>query len=77
MTQLTLQIDNPSILSHLQAVLRAIKGVKVLGLTNTDATTIDENPNAETIAAMKEARSGKDAGVVCMDSLESFMNSMK
>ena len=46
MIQLILQIDNPSILSHLQAVLKAIKGVQVLGLTNTDVTTIDENEEA-------------------------------
>ena len=33
--------------------------------------------NAETLAAMKEAESGHDAGVVRVDSLESFMASME
>lgn len=33
-------------------------------------------PNAETLAAMKEAESGHDAGVVRVDSLESFMVSL-
>ena len=33
-------------------------------------------PNAETLAAMKEAESGHDAGVVRVDSLESFMASL-
>lgn len=34
-------------------------------------------PNALTLAAMKEVESGKDAGVVSTDSLESFIASMK
>ena len=33
-------------------------------------------PNAETLAAMKEAESGHDAGVVRVDSLDSFMVSL-
>ena len=33
--------------------------------------------NAETLAAMKEAESGHDAGVVRVDSLESFIASME
>lgn len=33
-------------------------------------------PNAETLAAMKEAESGHDAGVVRVDSLDSFMASL-
>ena len=33
--------------------------------------------NAETLAAMKEAESGHDAGVVRVDSLESFMASLE
>ena len=33
-------------------------------------------PNAETLAAMKEVESGHDAGVVRVDSLESFMASL-
>ena len=32
--------------------------------------------NAETLAAMKEAESGHDAGVVRVDSLDSFMASL-
>jgi len=38
---------------------------------------IDEVPNALTLAAMKESESGKDAGIVSMDSLESFIASLK
>ena len=64
MTTLTLEIENPSILTHLKAVLKAIHGVKILNVNNA------------TIAAMKEAKEGTDAGTVCMDSLESFMSSM-
>lgn len=78
MTTLTLEIDNPSILTHLKAVLKAIHGVKILNVNNTasDENIDSEQPNDVTIAAMKEAKEGNDAGVVCMDSLECFMSSM-
>lgn len=79
MTTLTLEIDNPSILTHLKAVLKAIHGVKILNVNNaaSDENIDSEQPNDVTIAAMKEAKEGIDAGTVCMDSLESFMSSMK
>lgn len=78
MTTLTLEIDNPSILTHLKAVLKAIHGVKILNVNNaaSDENIDSEQPNDITIAAMKEAKEGNDAGVVCMDSLECFMSSM-
>ena len=78
MTTLTLEIDNPSILTHLKAVLKAIHGVKILNVNNaaSDENIDSEQPNDVTIAAMKEAKEGNDAGVVCMDSLEHFMSSM-
>ena len=79
MATLTLQVENPSILTHLKAVLKSIQGVKVLNSNNTLAKNIvwEDVPNAVTLAAMKEAESGKDAGVVSTDSLESFIASMK
>ena len=64
-------------MAHLKAVLKAIQGVKVLSSDETlvdDATT--DQPNATTLAAMKEAEESTDAGVVRMDSLHSFMASM-
>ncbi len=78
MTTLTLEIDNPSILTHLKAVLKAIHGVKILNVNDaaSDENIDSEQPNDVTIAAMKEAKEGNDAGVVCMDSLERFMSSM-
>ncbi len=78
MTTLTLEIDDPSILTHLKAVLKAIHGVKILNVNNaaSDGNIDSEQPNDVTIAAMKEAKEGNDAGVVCMDSLERFMSSM-
>lgn len=78
MTTLTLEIDNPSILTHLKAVLKAIHGVKILNVNNaaSDENIDSEQPNDVTIAAMKEAKEGNDAGVICMDSLERFMSSM-
>ena len=53
-------------------------GVKILNVNNvaSDDDVDSEQPNAVTIAAMKEAKEGTDAGIVCMDSLESFMSSM-
>lgn len=79
MTTLTLQVENPSILKHLQAVLKSIRGVKVLSNSNAVANDEiwEEVPNAVTLAAMKEAESGKDAGTVSTDSLESFIASMQ
>lgn len=78
-TTLTLQVENPSILTHLKAVLKSIRGVKIL--SNSDSTAKDavweEVPNAVTLAAMKEAESGEDAGSVSTDSLESFIASMQ
>ena len=78
MTTLKLEIDRPSILTHLKAVLKAIHGVKILNVNNaaSDENIDSEQPNDVTIAAMKEAKEGNDAGVVCMDSLERFMSSM-
>ena len=78
MTTLTLEIDSPSILTHLKAVLKAIHGVKILNVNNaaSDENIDSEQPNDVTIAAMKEAKEGNDAGVVCMDSLERFVSSM-
>lgn len=43
---------------------------------SSDENIDSEQPNDVTIAAMKEAKEGNDAGVVCMDSLECFMSSM-
>ncbi len=79
MTTLTLQVENPSILTHLKAVLKSIHGVKVLSSNNTLTKNIEleEVPNAVTLAAMKEAESGNDAGIVSTDSLESFIASME
>lgn len=60
-----------------QEMPKAIQGVKVLSSDETlvdDATT--DQPNATTLAAMKEAEGSTDAGVVRMDSLQSFMASM-
>ena len=37
MTTLTLEVENPSILTHLKAVLKAIHRFKVLNVNNTEA----------------------------------------
>lgn len=71
MTTLTLQIENPSVLAHLKEVLKTIHGVNII------ETSMEEVPNAITLAAMKEAENGNDAGAICMDSLDSFIASMQ
>ena len=80
MTTLTLQIENPSILAQLKDALKAFRGVKIIDSVNNAYSSVkaqEENPNAVTLAAMKEIESGKDAGPVCMDNLESFIASMQ
>lgn len=77
MAQLTLQIDSPSLLEQLKSVLSLMKGVKIIADNPLSKNiALEEIPNAETLAAMKEAESGYDAGVVRVDSLESFMASL-
>ena len=74
MATITLQIDNPSIFEHLRSILGLMKGVKIVGMTNKLDVDI---PNETTLSAMKEAESGEDAGIVNIDSVESFMASMR
>lgn len=75
MTTLTLQIDNDTVLNHLKSVLKLMKGVTII--SSKKGTRKTENmPNETTIAAMKEAESGNDAGVVDTQSLKNFMASM-
>ena len=78
MAQLTLQVDSPSLLEQLKNVLSLMRGVKIVSVTPISrSAALEDVPNAETLAAMKEAESGYDAGVVRVDSLESFMASME
>ena len=78
MTQLTLQVDSPSLLEQLKNVLSLMRGVKIVSeSTIVNTAALEDVPNAETLAAMKEAEGGHDAGVVRTDSLESFMASME
>lgn len=74
MTTMTLQIDNPSIFEHLKSILGLMKGVTIVGMT--DSLDVDI-PNETTLSAMKEAESGEDAGIVNIDSVESFIASMR
>ena len=78
MLQLTLQVDSPSLLEQLKNVLSLMRGVKIVSDSPVSrSAALEDVPNAETLAAMKEAESGHDAGVVRVDSLESFMASME
>lgn len=56
---------------YLEVVFLNIGGLNMIEIKETLVI-----PNAETLAAMKEAESGHDAGVVRVDSLESFMASL-
>ena len=78
MARLTLQVDSPSLLEQLKNVLSLMRGVKIVSDSPVSrSAALEDVPNAETLAAMKEAESGHDAGVVRVDSLESFMASME
>ena len=70
MTTMTLHIDNPAIVPSLRKVLSALDGVTIT------KTKYEDVPNDVTLAAMREAKSGKDAGEVKLDSIESFVASM-
>lgn len=56
---------------YLEVVFFNIGGLNMIEIKETLVI-----PNAETLAAMKEAENGHDAGVVRVDSLESFMASL-
>ena len=74
MTQLTLQVDSPSLLEQLKNVLSLMRGVKIVSeSTIVNSAALEDVPNAETLAAMKEAEGGHDAGVVRTDNLKCFM----
>ena len=65
MAQLTLQIDSPSLLEQLKNVLSLMKGVKIVSDSPISrSAALEDVPNAETLAAMKEAESGHNAGIV-------------
>lgn len=69
-----------SILAQLKDALKAFRGVKIIDSVSNayaSAKAQEDIPNAVTLAAMKEIESGKDAGPVCMDNLESFIASMQ
>lgn len=74
---LTLKVESPQLMEQLKHVLSLMKGVKIIAATPSSAnTTMEITPNATTLAAMNEATTGKDAGVVRIDSLEQFVASM-
>ena len=55
-----------------------MKGVHVIAIDNDPETTATADiPNKTTLDAMKEAESEKDAGVVDISSIDSFIASME
>ena len=59
MAQLTLQVDSPSLLEQLKNVLSLMRGVKIVSDSPVSrSAALEDVPNAETLAAMKEAESG-------------------
>lgn len=78
MATLTLQVENSSLLEQLKNILSLMKGVRIVGTSiDSNSASLEDTPNATTLAAMKEVESGRDAGIVRMDNLESFMASME
>ena len=78
MATLTLQVDNSTILDSLKRILSLMKGVRVIAIDNDpEPTATADIPNKTTLDAMKEAESEKDAGVVDISSIDSFIASME
>ena len=69
-------IDSESLWATIEDDIPELKPWIVKYLSVSSAA-LEDVPNAETLAAMKEAVGGHDAGVVRTDSLESFMASME
>ena len=67
MNTMTLQIDNPSIIPSLRKVLNAIEGVVIL--PQRKATAAADEPNATTVKAIKDVRSGKTYKASSVDDL--------
>ncbi len=78
MAQLTLQVDSPMVMDNLKTVLSLMKGVRIIESSpKSEATSRSEIPNATTLAAMKEAESGRDARTVCLDDVDGFVASLE
>ena len=59
MARLTLQVDSPSLLEQLKNVLSLMRGVKIVSDSPVSrSAALEDVPNTETLAAMKEAESG-------------------
>ena len=58
------------------SVLNLGKGLSALDGVTITKTMHEDVPNDVTLAAMREAETGNDAGEVKLDSIESFVASM-
>ena len=59
MALLTLLVDSPSLLEQLKNVLSLMRGVKIVSDSPVSrSAALEDVPNAETLAAKKEAESG-------------------
>lgn len=77
MTTLTLQVSNPSLLPSLKKILGALDGVTIAKpARRSKVSELEGIPNKETISAIEEAKSGKDAGEVCLESVDKFIDSI-
>ena len=59
MALLTLQVDSPSLKEQLKNVLSLMRGVKIVSDSPVSrSAALEDVPNAETLAAMKDAECG-------------------
>ncbi len=66
------------VMDNLKMVLSLMKGVTIIESNPKPlAISRSEIPNATTLAAMKEAETGRDAGTVCLDSVDGFIASLE
>lgn len=76
--EVTFELNDPSILEDLKRTLKLIRGVGKISVRvrKPGKERMYDYPNAETVEAIAEAKSGGYAGTIDMTNFDSFMNSI-
>ena len=75
MAQLTLQVDSPSLFEQLKNVLSLIKGVKIVSDSPISrSAALEDVPNAETLAAMKDTKTQTESHRSALTSFSEFLS---
>ena len=76
--EVTFELNDPSILEDLKRTLKLIRGVGKISVKarKSGKERMYNYPNAETVEAIAEAKSGGYAGTIDITNFDSFMNSI-